>query len=314
MNGTNTLVGPGSADAAVLRIKGTFRALALAIDGPGPARLGDLDPYLAGASAVIEGALNVACVGARPIGITDCLNFGSPETPAGSWQLREAIDGMAAACTALGIPVVSGNVSLYNETSDGPILPTPVVGTVGLVEDRSRRVGIAWSDGDELWLLGDAAVDAGAVVASELAWRRGMRGGRPTLGLSDAARVVRLLPELIEDGVVEGAHDPSVGGLATALARMAIASQAGAEILLPAAAGRVPTAALFGERTGRVVVVVRGNRGRALRERAAAAGVAAVRIGVAGGDGLRVELPDGPLFEVSLAELRGAYATPLTAP
>ncbi|MEO6578481.1 MAG: AIR synthase related protein, partial [Candidatus Limnocylindria bacterium] len=129
MNGTNTVVGPGAGDAALLRIKGTTRALALAIDGPGPARVGALDPYLAGASAVIEGAMNVAASGSRPIGITDCLNFGSPETELGAWQLERAIDGIADACRALDLPVVSGNVSLYNETPDGPILPTPVVGT-----------------------------------------------------------------------------------------------------------------------------------------------------------------------------------------
>jgi phosphoribosylformylglycinamidine synthase II len=314
MNGTNTLVGPGAADAALLRIKGTGRALALAIDGPGPARLGDLDPYHAGASAVIEGALNVACAGARAIGITDCLNFGSPESLAGSWQLRQAIDGMAAACSALDIPVVSGNVSLYNETPDGPILPTPVVGTVGLLEDRSHRIGMAWVDGDELWLLGDPAFEATAIVASELAWRRGMHGGRPSLSLSDATHVVRLLPDLVADGVVTAAHDPSVGGLATALARMAIASGIGAEIFLPVAAAAMPTAALFGERTGRVVVVVRAEHGPVLRERASATNVATLRIGVAGGDDLRVQLADGPLFEVSLAALCDAYVTPLTAP
>ncbi|MEP7040192.1 MAG: phosphoribosylformylglycinamidine synthase subunit PurL, partial [Chloroflexota bacterium] len=125
MNGTNTLVGPGAGDAALLRIKGTRRALALSLDGPG--RLGALDPRLAGVAAVVEGALNVACSGATPIGITNCLNFASPERPAGYWELAEAVAGMAEACTALGVPIVSGNVSLYNETPDGPILPTPVV-------------------------------------------------------------------------------------------------------------------------------------------------------------------------------------------
>ena len=179
MNGTNTLVGPGAGDAALLRIKGTSRALAVAIDGPGPARVGALDPYLAGASAVVEGALNVACSGATPIGVTDCLNFGSPETELGAWQLERAIDGIAAACRALGLPVVSGNVSLYNETPDGPILPTPVIGTIGMLDDREARVGMGWSRGDEIWLLGDPAADVAALVASELAWRRAVRGGVP---------------------------------------------------------------------------------------------------------------------------------------
>jgi phosphoribosylformylglycinamidine synthase len=185
---------------------------------------------------------------------------------------------------------------------------------VGLLGDRSRRIGMSWADGDELWLLGDPAFDAAAVVASELAWRRGMRGGRPTLSVSEAAHVVSLLPELIDEGVVTAAHDLSVGGLATALARMAMASGAGAEIFLPAAAAAMPTAALFGERVGRVVVAMRGDNARRLSARASEVGVAALRIGVTGGDGLRVELPDGPLFEVSLAALRDAYSTPLAAP
>ena len=181
MNGTNTVVGPGAGDAALLRLKGTRSALALAIDGPGPARLGALDPYLAGASAVLEGALNVACSGATPIGITDCLNFGSPETDLGAWQLERAIDGIADACRTLDLPVVSGNVSLYNETPDGPILPTPVVGTVGLLAERDLAMPMAWRNGDEIWLIGDPADDSAALAASELAWHRGLRGGRPSL-------------------------------------------------------------------------------------------------------------------------------------
>jgi phosphoribosylformylglycinamidine synthase II len=313
MNGTNTLVGPGAADAALLRIKGTDRALALAIDGPGPARIGDLDPYLAGASAVVEGALNVACGGARPIGITDCLNFGSPETLAGSWQLQQAINGMAAACEALGIPVVSGNVSLYNETPDGPILPTPVVGTVGLLEQRSSAIGMAWAADDELWLLGEPGFDAGSLAASELAWRRGITGGRPSFDLTAAARLVRLLPELAASGVTRAAHDLSVGGLGVAVARMAIASGLGAELHLPQAE-RLPTAVLCGERTGRVIVAVRGDRAQALRAQADASGVSARRIGIVGGDRVRVLVAEGVLLAVSLGELRDAYATPLTAP
>jgi phosphoribosylformylglycinamidine synthase subunit PurL len=313
MNGTNTLVGPGAADAALLRIKGTDRALALAIDGPGPARIGDLDPYLAGASAVIEGALNVGSSGARPVGITDCLNFGSPETPGGSWQLRQAIDGMAAACQALGVPVVSGNVSLYNETPDGPILPTPVVGTVGLLEERSRAIGMTWATGDEVWLLGEPAFDAGSLAGSELAWRRGITGGRPSLDVAAAARLVALLPGLVADGVIRAAHDLSVGGLGVAAARMAIASGLGVDLYL-SQAGRLPTAVLFGERTGRVMVALPRSDADAMRERARAAEVAARRIGVVGGDALRVLLGDGELLSFSLDELRDAYRTPLTAP
>jgi phosphoribosylformylglycinamidine synthase subunit PurL len=305
MNGTNTLVGPGAGDAALLRIKGTGRALALAIDGPGPARLGALDPYLAGASAVIEGALNVAVGGARPIGITDCLNFGSPETELGAWQLTRAIDGIADACRVLDLPVVSGNVSLYNETPDGPILPTPVVGTVGLIEDRSRAVPMRWTDGDEIWLLGDAGDDPDALAASELAWSRGIRGGAPTLDVAAGAALVRLLPTLADGGLVSGAHDLSVGGLGVAMARMTIASGIGARIELSA---RWPAAAVFGERAGRAVVSCRSDGSDRLRETAAREGVPARRIGLAGGDRLEIHVGDGRVA-LSVSALDAAWRT-----
>jgi phosphoribosylformylglycinamidine synthase len=306
MNGTSTLVGPGAGDAALLRVKGTARAIALSLDGPGP--LGSLDPRLAGAAAVLEGALNVACSGAVPIGITDCLNFGSPETPEGYWQLSEAIEGMAAACRALGIPVVSGNVSLYNETEDGPILPTPVVGTVGLLEDRSRAVPMRWRDGDEIWLLGQPAADAAALAASELAWRRGRFGGTPWLDLEAGVRLVGLVPGLAATGLVAGLHDVSVGGLGVALARMAIASGCGARIRVEPGAGG--TAALFGERGGRVVAAVSPDRARQLEAAAAEAGVPALPLGVAGGAALSIQIAAARL-SAGLGELSAAWEQPL---
>ncbi|MEX0710325.1 MAG: phosphoribosylformylglycinamidine synthase subunit PurL [Chloroflexota bacterium] len=307
MNGTNTLVGPGAGDAAVLRIKGTRRAIALSVDGPG--RLGALDPRLAGGAAVLEGALNVACSGATPIGITNCLNFGSPEEPAGYWQLAEATSGMGDACRALGIAIVSGNVSLYNETPDGSILPTPVVGTVGLFEDRSAVVPMRWHDGDEIWLLGEPAWERGALAASELAWRRGQMGGEPSRDHAAGARLVSLLNRLARAGVLAGAHDLSVGGLAVAAARLALASSLGAVLDLPPAAASVPTAALFGERTGRVMVAVAPEQSGELAAAAEAAGVAAARLGVAGGKDL---LLSTGLTQVAcgLAELRAAWETP----
>ena len=306
MNGTNTLVGPGAGDAALLRLKGTPAAIALAVDGPGPARLGALDPYLAGASAVLEGALNVACSGAQPIGITDCLNFGSPETDLGAWQLERAIDGIADACRLLDLPVVSGNVSLYNETPDGPILPTPVVGTVGLLADRATAVPMAWRDGDELWLLGDLVDDADALAGSEWAWRRGHRGGRPTLDPAAAARVVGLLPALAAERRIVAAHDVSVGGLAVALARMAIASGCGATVSLESPR---PTAALFGERTGRVVVACAPGDGDPLRKTADRAGVPIVRLGTASGDRLEIAV-GAERITAGIDELAGAWRRP----
>ncbi|HYI66655.1 MAG TPA: phosphoribosylformylglycinamidine synthase subunit PurL [Candidatus Limnocylindrales bacterium] len=289
MNGTNTIVGPGDGDAALLRLKGTGLALALSIDGPGPARVGALDPYLAGVSAVVEGALNVACHGATPIGITDCLNFGSPETDLGAWQLERAIDGIGDACRAIGLPVVSGNVSLYNETPQGPILPTPVVGTVGLLEDRDSALRMAWTSGDEVWLLGEPALDADALAGSELAWRRELRGGTATLDLAAAVRLIRLLPELAGALTIRAAHDCSVGGIGVALARMAIASDVGVDARLDVA-DHLASAAAFGERGGRVLVGVAPQRTEDLRRASRKAGVAATLLGVAGGQAVSLRL------------------------
>jgi phosphoribosylformylglycinamidine synthase subunit PurL len=305
MNGANTLVGPGAGDAALLRVNGTAAALALALDGPGPARLGALDPYLAGASAVLEGALNVACTGATPIAITDCLNFGSPETERGAWQLERAIDGIAAACRALDVPVVSGNVSLYNETPDGPILPTPVVGTVGLLDDRTRALRMAWVAGEDIWLLGAADDDAGLLAGSELAWRRAARGGMATLDVLAAARVAWIIPRLARLGLIAGAHDLSTGGLGVALARMAIASGVGARLEIVA---RRPTAAVHGERAGRAIVTSAPERRDELAAALDAAGVAARRIGRAGGDALSLRVNDDELA-ADLAELGRAWRT-----
>jgi phosphoribosylformylglycinamidine synthase len=309
MNGTNTLLGPGFGDAALLRVKGTGRAIALALDGPG--RIGALDPRQAGMAAVLEGAANVACSGARPIGITNCLNFASPEEPAGYWQLVEAISGMADACRALGIPIASGNVSLYNQTPAGGILPTPVVGTVGLLEDRSRAVPMAWRAGDELWLLGDPAFDEDALAASELAWRRGRFGGRPWLDLPAAVRLLQLMPELAERDLVTGAHDLAIGGLGVGLARMAIAAGSGASVQLPGEAVRQPTAALFGERVGRVIVSAHHDAGAQLAAEASAAGVPARQLGTAGGEALVVRVGDAEL-RLAVDRLAATWETALS--
>jgi phosphoribosylformylglycinamidine synthase II len=312
MNGTNTLVGPGAGDAALLRVKGSRRGIALALDGPG--RLGALDPRLAATAAVVEGALNVACTGATPIGITNCLNLGSPETLSGYWRLAETVAGVGEACAALGVPVVSGNVSLYNETPSGPILPTPVIGTVGLLDDRSAAVPMRWQAGDQVWLLGEPGWDAASLAASELAWRRRRFGGRPRLDLAAAGRLVAMLPELGRDGLIRGSHDLSIGGLGVALARLAIASGVGARIELPPAARELPTAALFGERTGRVLVSVGEGASGRLMEAVNAARVAAVRLGSAGGDELLIDAGAtlaGQEIRIALTELQGAWAIPV---
>jgi phosphoribosylformylglycinamidine synthase len=307
MNGTNTMVGPGAGDAALLRVKGTNRALALSLDGPG--RLGALDPRLAGVAAVLEGALNVAVGGATPIGITNCLNFGSPEDPAGYWELAKAVDGMADACRALGIAIASGNVSLYNQSPGGRILPTPVIGTVGLLADRSALVPMAWDSGQEVWLLGEPAGDPSAMAASELAWRRGRRGGMPHLDLPAGVRLVKLLPGLGAAGLLAAAHDVSIGGLGVALARMVIASGHGARVRLPDEEASLPTAGLFGEAAGRVLVAVDPAKADGMAAGCRAAGVVARRLGEVEGTELRIELADA-LLSLPGKALASAWETP----
>jgi phosphoribosylformylglycinamidine synthase len=248
--------------------------------------------------------MNVAVTGARPIGLTNCLNFASPETPEGYWQLSEAVAGLAAGARALDIPIVSGNVSLYNETPDGPILPAPLVGMVGLLDDRSLAVPMRWRDGDELWLLGDVAPDPASLAGSELAVSRGVRGGRPSLSLDDGAAVVVLLPRLAEVGVLSGAHDISRGGLAVALARIAIASEMGATVRLPVGP---PTAVLFGERVGRALLSVPSSRVAELRS--VVGEVPLTRLGVVGGADLHVTGAFGELT-APVSVLRNAWQTP----
>jgi phosphoribosylformylglycinamidine synthase len=248
--------------------------------------------------------MNVAVTGARPIGLTNCLNFASPETPEGYWQLSEAVAGLAAGARALDIPIVSGNVSLYNETPDGPILPAPLVGMVGLLDDRSLAVPMRWRDGDELWLLGDVAPDPASLAGSELAVSRGVRGGRPSLSLDDGAAVVVLLPRLAEVGVLSGAHDISRGGLAVALARIAIASEVGASVTLPAGP---PTAVSFGERVGRALLSVPSSRVAELRS--VVGEVPLTRLGVVGGADLHVTGAFGELT-APVSVLRNAWQTP----
>jgi phosphoribosylformylglycinamidine synthase len=307
MNGINTVVGPGAGDAAVLRVRGTTRGLALAVDGPG--RLGALDPYLAGAAAVLEGSLNVAVSGARPIGITNCLNFASPEDPVGYWQLARAVEGMADACRVLGVPIVSGNVSLYNQTPDGPILPTPVVGTVGLIEDRARTVPMRWQPGDQVWLLGDPGIGPSSLAGAEIAWQRGMLGGEPGIDLAAGARLVELLLRLAEYDLLSGAHDLSIGGLACGLARLAIASGIGAELRLPDGAEAWPTAVAFGERPGRVLVAIQPRSADRVRAAAAAAEIPAAMLGTVRAGELSLAWAGGVLA-ASLDELAGAWETP----
>jgi phosphoribosylformylglycinamidine synthase subunit PurL len=252
--GINTLVMPGS-DAGVLRIKGTRKAVAVTTDCN--ARFVYLNPRLGAAMAVAEAARNLAVTGARPLGLTDCLNFGSPERPEILWQFKEAVAGIAEACRALDIPVVGGNVSFYNETLGQAILPTPVIGMAGLIDEaESRRTQWFEREGDRIALLGPEDVSLGG---SEYLWTiRGRMAGRlAPLDLQQERRLHEACRAAIAAGLVRGAHDCSEGGLAVTLAESCVSgpTPVGARVALPAD-GRRADLVLFGEGPSRVVVSV----------------------------------------------------------
>ena len=272
--GSRTVRRPGL-DAAVLRLDGT-RGLAVSLDGTG--RIGRLDPRTGGALAVLEAARNVACAGAEPLAVTDCLNFGNPEKPEIAWELAEAIEGIAEACEALGIPVVSGNVSLYNETGGRAIHPTPVVGCVGLVPDVRRLPG-SWREGDAIYLAGAPELTHDG---SEYQARYGALAGRPAaLDLAAEALLIAFLHEVAP--ATSLVHDAAAGGLAVCLAEAATVSGIGADLDLSDDA-----VTLFGEGGGQAIVAA--NAGLT-------ADVPLRRIGTVGGDTL-LGVPVARLAEV----------------
>jgi phosphoribosylformylglycinamidine synthase subunit PurL len=278
--GSRTVRRPGL-DAAVLRLRPGYRGLAVSLDGPG--RQARLDPRTGGRLAVLEAARNVACAGGEPLGLTDCLNFGNPEKPEIAWELAEAIEGMAEAAEALGIPVVSGNVSLYNETDGRPIDPTPVVGCVGLVPDV-RRLPRGWREGDVVLLAGASRV---SLTGSEYQACHGEVSGRPPeLDLAAEAALVEFLWRIAPGCSL--VHDASRGGLAVALAEAALFSGVGAELELPE-----DPRAWFGEAGGQAVLACTPERAERL------AGVPLRRLGVVCGD---------TVLGIPLVQLREAHS------
>jgi phosphoribosylformylglycinamidine synthase len=286
--GSGTVVRPGG-DAGVVRLTPSDRAIAVALDGNG--RRTHLDPRRGGMSAVCEAARNVACTGAVPAAVTNCLNFGNPETGEVGHQLSEAIEGMALACEALRLPVVSGNVSLYNEHFGSPIYPTPVVGVVGVLEQAERAVGAGFqAEGDVVLLAGDgpSALDGSAYQKLVL----GEVGGRiPEPDLGNEAALHAFLSAAAERRLLRSAHDVSSGGLAVALAESAILGGLGVD----AEAGDP-----FGEGEGRVVISAAPEHLDALRE--LAGGLPLVVIGAVGGSWIRAGAA-----ELELAEARELY-------
>jgi phosphoribosylformylglycinamidine synthase subunit PurL len=306
--GHGTVAGPGpGCDAAVLRVPGTGRAVALATDGNG--RYAALDPAAGAALAVAEAARNVACAGARPIAVTNCLNFASPERPEVMGSFAAAVDGMAAACRALELPVTGGNVSFYNESSGRPIHPTPIVGVLGLLEDATAAVPAGFpGPGLDVWLLGTTRVELGGSVWQRLATGR-LEGSPPALDLAAEAALHRLLADLAGRRLLAGSHDLSDGGLALALVESALAAGVGATVDLPGVlpaglpAGQRPLAALVSESASRVLVATPPEAGGQLVALATAAGVPAARLGATGGD--RLVVPG--LLDLPLSRLRDAY-------
>ncbi len=240
--GTDTVVGPGHG-AAVMRIKGTTRALVATTDGN--AAVGALDPYLGAAMSVAEATRNVSITGARPLGVTNCLNYGDPTRPEAFWQLSEGVRGLGDACRALGLPVTGGNVSLYNESPAGAIAPTPEIGVVGLIDDVALLAGPAFvDDGDTIVLVGEAT---SGLVGSAYAALAGttVEDGLPSLDLAREAAVQAFVRDAIDRGLVNSAQDVSGGGLAVALAEAAMWGGVGASVRVPTSMS--PAVELFGE-------------------------------------------------------------------
>jgi phosphoribosylformylglycinamidine synthase len=297
----NTVAGPGGS-ATVLRLKhpvtgvDTGRGLALTTDGNH--RWCATSPRRGTARVVAESLMNLACAGARPLALVNCLNFGNPEHPEVMAELSDAVDGMSEACVAFGVPVVGGNVSLYNESSGRDIDPTPVVGLLGVVDRLDAPPpGQGLFDGGRILLLGDASTRS--LVGSRWAWERGARGGElPPDDLAAVAAAADLVRMLVVDGLVGAVHDVSDGGLAVALAEMAVAGRCGAQVTL---AGTPVD--LFGEAAGLVLVCVASPRLAEVQRAAAAAAVPLRFLGASGGSRLVI---DGSI-DLELVQLVAAW-------
>jgi phosphoribosylformylglycinamidine synthase len=336
---TNTLAGPGASDAAVVRIKdpktgAVKRALALSTDGNG--RWCQLNPRVGAMHAVAEAARNVACSGARPIAATNCLNFGSPEKPEVMWQFSETIDGLGEACTALGTPITGGNVSFYNETLGKSIYPTPVIGVLGVLENASHVLKIAFrNEGDAILLLDGSNFSVGTQhAAPQLGTQREfssseysktiagiIAGEPPAIDLAAEKRLIDCLLALASEGALQSAHDISDGGLAVTLAESCFASSSvvGAQHVAPHLGAHVKLeeedsaeAAAFSERGARAVVSVTPSKLAAVLDTAREYKVAAHQIGkVTRGDAFRIQYKGREVIDSSVETLRDAWANSL---
>jgi phosphoribosylformylglycinamidine synthase len=302
MVGTDTVVGPG-ADAAVMRIKGRADGIAIAIDAQ--PRLAALDPYVGAAAAVAEATRNLVCMGATPMAITDCLNIGNPERPKGAWQLTRTVEGITAACDALGVPVVSGNVSLYNATHGADIWPTAVIGAVGQLADVTKHIPpTSGKPGDLVLLAGSAQVSLGA---SAYGATHGIHEGPVAIDLALEARLQRFVLAAHAQGAIRAAHDRDAGGLGVALAELAIRDRIGMKVTLPAIRGIDKRVALFGEGPSGIVLVIDPARDNDVRALARENDVPLWTLGTIGGDLLEV----APVLGTPVSALVHAHASGL---
>jgi len=315
---TNTRVGPGAGDAAVVRLKESKRALAIKTDGNG--RWGVLAPRVGAMHAVAEAARNVACTGARPIAATNCLNFGNPEKPEVMWQFTEAIDGITEACTVLETPITGGNVSFYNETLGKPIYPTPILGVLGLMEDAECALGSAFrNEGDAIVLL-DAAASAASREETQPAFSSSeyaktihgvVAGAPPSIDLAAEKRLIDCLVQLASERAVLSAHDVSDGGIAVTLAESCFESEGLSAQVDFDAAGEPAESALFGERGARAVVSVSAASLARVDAIAAQWKVKAQRIGTVARGDFRIQLKGAPVIQGNVDSFRQIWSESL---
>jgi phosphoribosylformylglycinamidine synthase subunit PurL len=313
---TNTVEAPGSGDAGVIRIKGSPRGLAMALDGNG--RWCYLDPKLGAMHAVAEAARNVACAGATPVAATNCLNFGNPEKPEIMWQFSQVIDGITAACEELDVPITGGNVSLYNETLGEGIYPTPVLGIVGLFDDVSKSIFPHFRESGRLVILlrasepGDLTDAESEFGSSEYAkdilgavW-----GFPPSLELKHEAQLQKAVVQMIDVGLLDSAHDCSDGGIAVTLAESAFGKGIGLKASLDSA-GLPPEFSLFGEDASRIVISCDPTHLSRIQQIGAKHGVEAQVIGETTPDIFEIKLDGETVISANISELRDVYENAL---
>jgi|CZKR01.1.fsa_nt_gi phosphoribosylformylglycinamidine synthase II len=310
---TNTVEAPGAGDAGVIRIKGSQRGLAMALDGNG--RWCHLDPRLGAMHAVAEAARKVACSGATPVGATNCLNFGNPEKPHIMWQFSQTIDGITKACEELEIPITGGNVSFYNETLGEAIYPTPVLGVVGILEDVHKTAKMHFvAPGRTIVLLrtgetGDITDAESEFGSSEYAKEvlGSVWGYPPELDLEKEAGLQKAVIELIQHGLVDSTHDCADGGLAVALAEKALPKGVGARVNLASSGGLFAEFALFGEDASRIVISCDPEQVARIKEVAVKHGAAAEVIGDTIPERLEISLDGKLVISAAVSELSAAY-------